>query len=231
MTTPTPPPGKPGDTTHGQDVPGRSLPGQSLPGQSEPGRTGPVGWGTAPAAGGGGGNWGGAGTGGWGAAVPPRPAGKPSQGKAWLTHGAVGLVALFVGVGIGSGGETADASAGGGGRPRPAVTTTVTETAEAEPAPTVTKTVTAKPKKTEKEGPASSFAGDGEYLVGKDIAPGTYRTAGADSFGCYWARLKDASGELGAIIANNNLEGPGHVTVNKGEYFETKGCRDWKKVG
>ncbi|SCZ16623.1 hypothetical protein SAMN02745898_11829 [Streptomyces sp. 136MFCol5.1] len=32
------------------------------------------------------------------------------------------------------------------------------------------------------------------------------------SFGCYWARLKNASGEFDAIIAKNNLEGQGWVT-------------------
>lgn len=69
------------------------------------------------------------------------------------------------------------------------------------------------------------------YLAGEDNAAGTYRTAGGDgSFGCYWARL-NASGELDAIITNNNLDGPGRVTFNKGEYFQTKRCADWKKAG
>ncbi|MBT2493001.1 hypothetical protein J7E96_31755 [Streptomyces sp. ISL-96] len=68
-----------------------------------------------------------------------------------------------------------------------------------------TETVTAKPKKTKTSGPDSDF-------------------------GCYWARLKDASGEFDAIIANNNLEGPGRVTLNKGEYFQTQRCQEWRKV-
>lgn len=61
--------------------------------------------------------------------------------------------------------------------------------------------------------------GDGQYLVGEDTKPGTYKTD------------KDASGEFDAIIANENLQGQGRVTVNKGEYFETKGCQEWTKVG
>ncbi|MFJ3086032.1 hypothetical protein [Streptomyces sp. NPDC086838] len=178
--------------------------------------------------------------GGWyGAAVPPAPQRprKSSHAKAWLTHGAAAFVALFLGVGIGaSGGSDAgktDAKAEGGAKPGPTVT--VTGAAKARPAPTVTKTVTAKPKppkKTKAPGPATSFSGDGEYLVGEDIQAGTYKTSGAEgSFGCYWERAKDASGEFGSIIANNNLDGPGRVTLNKGEYFKTNRCAEWKRTG
>ncbi|KUO06167.1 hypothetical protein AQJ67_03185 [Streptomyces caeruleatus] len=155
-----------------------------------------------------------------------------------MKYGAVALVSLFIGVGIGNssgsaetGRDTADTKA----EPRPTVT--VTETAEAEaaaPAPTVTvtKTVNAKPKKTKEPGPATSFSGEGEYLVGEDIKAGTYKTVGPDSeFGCYWERAKDASGEFGSIIANNNLNGPGRVTLNNGEYFKTNRCRQWTRVG
>ncbi|MGC4945447.1 hypothetical protein ACLQ2N_04405 [Streptomyces sp. DT224] len=174
--------------------------------------------------------------GGWyGAAVPPvpQPPRKSSPAKAWLTHGAAALVALFLGVGIGASGgsdtEKTEAKA------NPGPTVTVTGAARARPAPTVTKTVTAKPKppkKTEAPGPATSFSGDGEYLVGEDIAAGTYKTAGADgSIGCYWERAKDASGEFDSIIANNNLTGPGRVTLNKGEYFKTNRCAEWKRTG
>jgi hypothetical protein len=30
---------------------------------------------------------------------------------------------------------------------------------------------------------------------------------------CYWARLRDTSGELSSIIANNNIGGPTTVTI------------------
>ncbi|MFD4692223.1 hypothetical protein [Streptomyces sp. NPDC058463] len=40
----------------------------------------------------------------------PAPPAKPSQGKKWLTHGAVGLVALFLGVGIGVSDDQAQAT-------------------------------------------------------------------------------------------------------------------------
>ncbi|WP_330460759.1 hypothetical protein OIB37_30110 [Streptomyces sp. NBC_00820] len=175
----------------------------------------------------------------YGVGMPAGPGGAtpgPKSGKRWLKYGAVSLVSLFIGVGIGSSDGSADPGKGASttkAAPRPAVT--VTKTAEAhapQPAPTVTETVTAKPKKTRKPGPATSFSGEGEYLVGEDIKAGTYKTSGpADEFGCYWERAKDASGEFGSIIANNNLEGPGRVTLNNGEYFKTNRCEEWKRVG
>ncbi|MCA2201716.1 hypothetical protein [Streptomyces sp. SMS_SU21] len=164
---------------------------------------------------------------------PGRPAG---DRRRWLKYGGVALVSLLIGVGIGTSSgsaETGEATAADTkAGPRP--TATVTETADLEPAPTVTETetVTAKPKKTEKPGPATTFSGEGEYLVGEDIKAGTYKTAGAeDEFGCYWERASDASGEFESIIANNNLDGPGRVTLNKGEYFKTNRCQEWKRVG
>ncbi|MBG0851110.1 hypothetical protein I2W78_04370 [Streptomyces spinoverrucosus] len=153
-----------------------------------------------------------------------------------MKYGAVGLVSLIVGVGIGNSSGSAQAgkeAAGPKAEPRPTVTVTETVQAAApEPAPTVTETVTAKPKETQEPGPATSFSGEGEYLVGEDIKAGTYRTAGPeDELGCYWERAKDASGEFGSIIANNNLNGPGRVTLNNGEYFKTNRCQEWKRAG
>jgi hypothetical protein len=192
----------------------------------------------------------------FGAPVPPRPfqpvppgaPGTPGTEKKRhpvLTHGAVALVALFLGVGIGAaGGGSSDGKTGtthaSGAAARPAPTITVT--AKARPARTVTVTATPKPvhkpaqkaahKTAAKAGPATSFAGDGEYRVGKDIAAGTYRTAGPqDTLGCYWERDKDSSGDFGSIIANDNLNGSGLVTVRTGENFKTERCRTWKRVG
>ncbi|MCX5527687.1 hypothetical protein OG342_33355 [Streptomyces bobili] len=170
--------------------------------------------------------------------APPLPPGAPKSPdgrKPWLRYGVVAFVSLFVGVGIGSSGSE-DATADSKGAPAPAVTVTETAAAEAEPGPavteTVTETVTATPKKTKAPGPATTFSGEGEYLVGDDIKAGTYKTAGPEGgFGCYWERAEDASGEFGSIIANNNLQGPGRVTLNKGEYFKTNRCQEWKRVG
>ncbi|WP_432923535.1 hypothetical protein ACQPZZ_26830 [Microbispora sp. CA-135349] len=141
------------------------------------------------------------------------------------------LVALVFGVVIGASGGGAETRSVAG--PRPAVT--VTEEAEPAPTVTVTETVTSEaeqPQETEESGPATTMAGDGQYLVGEDIKPGTYKTAGTDGgFACYWARLRNATGEFSAIIANDNITGPARVTLKKGEYFETKRCQPWKRTG
>src|SRR5262249_1630682 len=47
--------------------------------------------------------------------------------------------------------------------------------------------------------------GEGTFIVGTDIAPGTYKNTGDD--GCYYARLSSFSGALGGIIANGNPTG------------------------
>lgn len=76
--------------------------------------------------------------------------------------------------------------------------------------------------------------GPGTYVVGKDIKPGTYKTAGpADPSipNCYWARLKDTSGDFQSILANNNTQGPTTVTIKSTDgAFETAGCKSWIPV-
>ncbi len=158
---------------------------------------------------------------GWQPAGPIVPPARPR--RRFLAHGLTAIVSLIIGVGIGVGGETGTSAS-----PRPTVT--VTETTQAESVPAATETVTAEPV-VDSEGEATDFSGDGQYLVGEEIKPGTYKTAGADGPNCYWARLKNASGELTAIIANDNVQGQTRVTVKKGEFFETSGCQDWKRVG
>jgi hypothetical protein len=77
--------------------------------------------------------------------------------------------------------------------------------------------------------PAAPF-GDGTFFVNKDIAPGTWRSNGADS--CYWARLKGFSGELKDIIANGNTSTPTVVTIGSGDGgFTSHDCGTWTKIG
>jgi hypothetical protein len=157
-------------------------------------------------------------------ATPVVPTARP--GRRFLAHGLTAIVSLTIGVGIGAGGDTGTSAS-----PRPIVT--VTETTQAESVPAATETVTAEPVVDPKgeNGPQTAFSGDGQYLVGEDIKPGTYKTAGADGSSCYWARLKNASGEFTSIIANDNIQGQTRVALKKGEFFETSGCQDWKRVG
>jgi len=74
--------------------------------------------------------------------------------------------------------------------------------------------------------------GVGTYLVGIDIQPGTYRgEAGADiTESCYWERLKHLSGDLSAIIANDNAQGQFYVQISSSDYAFSTHC-DLSRVG
>jgi hypothetical protein len=96
-----------------------------------------------------------------------------------------------------------------------------------------TKTVTVTPEEPAAPAPAAgtTIGGDGTYLVGTDIKPGTYRTSGPAGSGCYWARLKNTSGDSGSILANDNTDGPTVVTIKPTDgAFETSGCADWTRI-
>lgn len=82
-------------------------------------------------------------------------------------------------------------------------------------------------------GPKTSF-GDGTWEVGTDIAAGKYRaTVPADSFACYWERLRGLSGQFDDIIANGTAD-PGTpvvVTVSGSDKgFTSRGCGTWAKA-
>jgi hypothetical protein len=76
---------------------------------------------------------------------------------------------------------------------------------------------------------------DGVCQVGVDVQGGRYKTPGppADSVVemCYWSRNKNDSGEFEAVIANGVLQGPGSVSVKRGEFIELSGGCAWSKVG
>lgn len=75
--------------------------------------------------------------------------------------------------------------------------------------------------------PVLTSFGDGTYVVGREVAPGTYRTLGGDN--CYWARLADAGGAT--TLANDNATGPVVVTLLSSDgAFQSKGCGTWSKV-
>lgn len=126
--------------------------------------------------------------------------------------------ALIVGAACSSPGNTSDA----GGQSK----------AEAPVAPTSKAAAPASAAAAQK-GPWTSFA-DGTYEIGdKDgqVAPGKYKaTVPADSFGCYWERTKDTSGEFASIITNGNASKgqPVIVTIAKTDgAFKTERCGTW----
>jgi len=77
----------------------------------------------------------------------------------------------------------------------------------------------------------AAFAGDGDFQVGSDVKPGTYRTTGNTDGMCYWERAKDAKGETDSILANDNVSGTSYVTIKATDkLFKSNGCKDWEAV-
>jgi predicted nucleotide-binding protein len=102
--------------------------------------------------------------------------------------------------------------------------------ATARPAPGQTEPESPSPSTTLSAEP-STVGGDGVYLVGLDIQPGTYRTAGpADEHGtCYYALL--SSTDTNDIISNNLVKGPATITIRpdvKAVHFT--GCQPWHRL-
>lgn len=78
----------------------------------------------------------------------------------------------------------------------------------------------------EQEAAKNTIRGDGIYLVGKDVNPGTYRNTGSRS--CYWQRSSGTSGSFDEILANGNESGPAVVTIQASDVaFTTKRCGTW----
>jgi hypothetical protein len=73
--------------------------------------------------------------------------------------------------------------------------------------------------------------GEGTFIVGKDLRPGRYTARAREGRTCYWARLKDDTGDFGSIIANNTTNGRASVTMKRSDgAFETSGCTLWSRT-
>jgi hypothetical protein len=76
--------------------------------------------------------------------------------------------------------------------------------------------------------PATSF-GDGVYVVGSDIVPGTYEAEGGED--CYWRRMSDFSANFDALLAIENMTVPGSITIEPTDAgVDTGGCGTWTLV-
>jgi hypothetical protein len=92
---------------------------------------------------------------------------------------------------------------------------------------TVLDAATGAPPPTPSPTPAQRQFGDGMYAIGRDLSVGTYRTRSGAS-GCYWERLRGASGAFGEIIANEVTSAPTIVTIASSDaYFRTQRCGTW----
>ena len=77
-------------------------------------------------------------------------------------------------------------------------------------------------------------SGDGDYLVGRELAPGTYRTPGATAGEyCMWERRSGASGRATEILAAQGAySGPLVVTIEPTDVlFRTRGCHTFERIG
>jgi hypothetical protein len=137
----------------------------------------------------------------------------------------IALALLGIGAAIGSAGSGGKGSAAAG---KPAPTVTKTQYV-ATPGPTITKIrrIRIKPP-----GPKGEISGDGVFVVGTDIPPGTYHTTGAvggSAGNCYVALLSSTNTE--DIIDNNNVTGPDTITVGSGVHaVESEGCNTWHRI-
>jgi hypothetical protein len=158
---------------------------------------------------------------------PPRPAGPDRAPRRWPWAVGGATLGLLVGGALGATVLAAALVA-----PAPPVERTITIAAPAPPPQVVTVTVPAPtPGPAAATGPLTTF-GDGVWEVGVDIAAGKYKTAGTDSYGCYYARLQHNDGSISDIISNGFGQGPVTVTVKDSDgYFETSGCVDWTRAG
>ncbi|WP_167044899.1 hypothetical protein [Salinibacterium sp. ZJ454] len=77
--------------------------------------------------------------------------------------------------------------------------------------------------------PASQF-GDGMFLMGTDVAPGTYR-ATPTSY-CYWARLSGVGGTIDDVISNGFTANPTvTIALSAGDRaVESSGCGTWTRI-
>ncbi|MBI5421700.1 hypothetical protein HZA44_01025 [Candidatus Peregrinibacteria bacterium] len=85
----------------------------------------------------------------------------------------------------------------------------------------------AKRLKAKREALSKPHFGDGNYIVGTDIQPGTYRTRKA-SAGCYYSRLSGFGGSMDEIISNDITDFPAIITIaatDKG--FKSTRCGTW----
>jgi hypothetical protein len=143
------------------------------------------------------------------------PATKPLEKQSWITPRLLlaFLIAIVVNLAI----ITILTSSG-----EPAATAHV----QAPPAPVALPAPAAAPASL-----ATTF-GEGRFLVGTDIAPGSYQTTGPSGhLDCYWERLKNTNDVTDSIIANDLGPGPALVTIDKSDaVFQTRWCNTWTKV-
>ena len=70
---------------------------------------------------------------------------------------------------------------------------------------------------------------EGDWAVGVDVAPGTYRTDAPVVDGCYWAIYKAGTNQEDIINNGNPTGGYPTVVLKKGQEFTNQGCGTFVK--
>jgi hypothetical protein len=84
--------------------------------------------------------------------------------------------------------------------------------------------------------------GHGDYLVGYEVAPGTYASSSSgapypeDAPHCQWSRVRDfqdtSPGSASIIASGGDGPAPLVVVIKPGDYgFTSTGCSTWTKIG
>ena len=78
---------------------------------------------------------------------------------------------------------------------------------------------------------SDTFFGDGTFIVGEDIQPGTYRNSDSSNL-CYWERLSGFGGTGDEIIANGVSHEIQIVTISSSDVgFSSTDCGSWTRTG
>jgi hypothetical protein len=153
------------------------------------------------------------------------PASKPRRSWPWVVGGIVLLLGIL---GIVGGGQQSSTSTVTTAEPPAVPAAPPAAPAELLAAPAELLAAPAPPVTL-----ASAF-GEGTYVVGIGLFPGTYATTGLAVGGigrCSWSRLKDTSGNLDSTIATDAQQGPTTVTITTTDgAFTTAGCTPWQEV-
>ena len=167
--------------------------------------------------------------------APPATQGNPAKANLrsrWWFLAAVAVVALLLGAGIGSAGSSTDANAKASPAVTRTATATATETATLQVTTTPTRVIatrTVQVRVTYTPPPVDETS-DGQYLVGREIKPGLWHTAGGDA--CYYERLRDLNGGIDSIITNDNITGPTTINVRSTDMAVSfAGDCVWSRIG
>jgi hypothetical protein len=81
----------------------------------------------------------------------------------------------------------------------------------------------------EEQAADGSLPGDGLYLVGSEVAPGTYRASNPGD--CYWERRSGLSGDFSELIVNGLGAGDSTVTIKASDVaFSSSRCGTWSRI-